>query len=245
MAMEIMEDMGKMLRIRQRNRKYIPVVILGWIAAVLIVLAAIVFLGEKKVMPTIYFPLEKVDYREGDSFDRLKEGVTAIDGDGNDISDSIYVEGIIPLRNGTEAKVYYVARDAHNNMVKEERIVSYITSETQEDEKKTVDEENQAKTEPIESTAADNANGSIQSDGKPVVTLKADTTTIPVGTAFDIVSFVQDITDDKDSRSDLFKRIMVDGSYDVNQAGTYQLKIYVKDSEGNYSEKQVFALVVQ
>ncbi|MFQ9510156.1 MAG: hypothetical protein ACLRZ7_04400 [Lachnospiraceae bacterium] len=244
MAMEIMEDMGKMLRIRQRNRKYIPVVILGGIAAVLIVLAAIVILGEKKVRPTIYFSLEQVDYREGDNFDKLKEGVTAMDGDGNDISDSIYVEGVIPLRNGTEAKVYYVARDAHNNMVKEERIVSYITSGTQGDEKNTVDEENQAKTESIESTVADNANENIQSDGKPVVTLKVDTTTIPVGSAFDIVSFVQDITDDKDSRSDLFKRIMVDGSYDVNQAGTYQLKIYVKDSDGNYSDKQMFALVV-
>lgn len=263
--MEAMGDMGKLRRIiKIKNKKILPTLLLGMIAAILAVFAVIVALTDQKVMPTIYVPFEKVDYKEGDSFDKLKEGVTAKDGEGYDITDSIYVECVIPLSSGTEAKVYYVAKDSHNNMVKESRIVSYIPGEIKEDDNNTDEDEKSAddsrekdsqdenKNQPSDESSkesieqtAHNTDTNTPADGKPVLILKTDTTTISIGTPFDITAFVKDITDDKDTRSDLFKRIMLDGDYNINQAGNYTLKVYVKDSDGNYSEKKVFLVIVQ
>lgn len=49
------------------------------------------------------------------------------------------------------------------------------------------------------------------------------------------LKYVSDITDDKDSRNDLFKRIMINDYADVNTPGEYQMKYKCSDSDGNLS----------
>ena len=51
--------------------------------------------------------------------------------------------------------------------------------------------------------------------------------------------------DDKDDKNTLYRHIHADGNYDVNTAGTYELRMYVSDSEGNTSDVKTFSLTVQ
>jgi lipopolysaccharide export LptBFGC system permease protein LptF len=68
---------------------------------------------------------------------------------------------------------------------------------------------------------------------------------IPVGTAFDSLSYVSDIQDDVDSTYDLYRKIQIEGSVDVNTPGTYEVTYYVVDTTGNVSNGAVLTVVVQ
>ena len=56
---------------------------------------------------------------------------------------------------------------------------------------------------------------------------------------------VTDIQDDKDSTSDLYRKIQITGTVDVNTPGTYELTYYVVDSNGNASNGAVLTIVVK
>lgn len=79
----------------------------------------------------------------------------------------------------------------------------------------------------------------------PVLTLASDTLEISVGQSFDVVSQVADITDDKDDRSSLFRRIRVKGVFDINIPGEYTLEYYVTDADGHESQHKQLKLVVK
>lgn len=78
----------------------------------------------------------------------------------------------------------------------------------------------------------------------PVLTLKSDKVELTVGSKFYVVPQVEDITDDKDNRSRLFRNIEVFGEYDRNTPGEYTLEYVVTDSDGNQSIPQTLLLVV-
>ncbi len=61
----------------------------------------------------------------------------------------------------------------------------------------------------------------------------------------DRLSYVKDIQDDKDSTSDLYRKIQITGTVDVNTPGTYELTYYVVDSNGNASNGAVLTIVVK
>lgn len=79
----------------------------------------------------------------------------------------------------------------------------------------------------------------------PVLTLVSDTLEMTVGQPFDVISQVADITDDKDDRSFLFRRIRVTGVFDVNIPGEYTLEYYVTDADGHESQHKQLKLVVK
>ena len=68
---------------------------------------------------------------------------------------------------------------------------------------------------------------------------------VPVGTTLDKLSYVKDIQDDTQSRSDLFRVIQIDGNVNTNVPGTYELTYYVVDNSGNSSNGAVLTVVVK
>ena len=57
--------------------------------------------------------------------------------------------------------------------------------------------------------------------------------------------YVESITDDKDAQNDLFRQLVINGTYDINTPGTYPLIFYTQDSDGNTSNEVTFTLIIQ
>lgn len=68
---------------------------------------------------------------------------------------------------------------------------------------------------------------------------------VPVGTNIDRLSYISDIQDDADATNELWRKIQIDGSLDVNTPGTYELTYFVVDSNGNSSNGAVLTIVVE
>lgn len=78
----------------------------------------------------------------------------------------------------------------------------------------------------------------------PVLKMSASSGTIKAGEFFNVASYVESITDDKDSRNELYRRIGIEGSYDSNTVGEYRFKVFCIDSDRNISNKENFVLHV-
>lgn len=65
------------------------------------------------------------------------------------------------------------------------------------------------------------------------------------GTQIDRLSYVKDIEDDTDQTNELYRKIQITGTVDVNTPGTYELTYYVVDSNGNASNGAVLTIVVK
>ena len=79
----------------------------------------------------------------------------------------------------------------------------------------------------------------------PVLTLASDSVEVAAGSSFSVISPVTDITDDKDDRSSLFRRIHVSGDYSMTTPGQYTLQYVVTDSDGNASIPKTLTLIVK
>lgn len=84
-----------------------------------------------------------------------------------------------------------------------------------------------------------------QIPGAPVITLTEKKLTIQKGESFDPLLYIASIVDDIDNKYELWRDIQIDGEYDVNSAGSYQLVFYVTDSDGNMSNRARFRLIVE
>lgn len=82
--------------------------------------------------PVISFPHNEITFTEGEDKDILLKGVTAIDETDGDVSDTLVVESVIPMRDELRATVIYYAKDKSNNVGKATRTVRYLTEETKE-----------------------------------------------------------------------------------------------------------------
>ena len=65
------------------------------------------------------------------------------------------------------------------------------------------------------------------------------------GAEFNRLSYVQDITDDQDSREELYRGIQISGEVDTNTPGEYILEYYVSDSDGNNSNTAQLRVTVR
>lgn len=88
---------------------------------------------------------------------------------------------------------------------------------------------------------AEKAVSVIVEDSAPPKIEAADEIKAAFGKEFDILSFVT-VTDAVDGVIDT-KKINVEGTVDVNKAGTYQLIIYISDSAGNKTEKTISVII--
>lgn len=80
---------------------------------------------EDKVPPVISFSDELVLYREGEDTDQLLQGVTAEDEVDGNVTDTVVVESVLPMKSQTAATVIYYAKDRSNNIVQASRRVEY------------------------------------------------------------------------------------------------------------------------
>ena len=65
------------------------------------------------------------------------------------------------------------------------------------------------------------------------------------GAELNRLGYVQDITDDKDSRDELYQGIQISGEVDTNTPGEYMLEYYVVDSDGNTSNTAQLKVTVK
>lgn len=200
--------------------------------------SVLIYLGQDHKAPQISIDSkEKITYKEGDDKSTLLKGVTARDNRDGDVTKQVFVDRIISVGK-KKAVVYYAVMDKKNNVSVAKRKITYLTSdENAESEAGQTDS-----TEDQGQTEVSSPNTDAES---PSLTLTAQTKTIKVGESFDPSSMVLDVADDKDDKNTLYRHLYIDGNYDVNKAGTYEINYYVTDSDNHTSEPINFTLIVQ
>ncbi|MBQ9887103.1 MAG: hypothetical protein IJM37_09630 [Lachnospiraceae bacterium] len=115
---------------------------------------------------------------------------------------------------------------------------------TQSAENETQEQPVETEAQPVEVETQEPADAGTASEA-PVITLTTHNVNIPVGTRFNYLNYIDDITDDKDDSETLNRRIRLDGGYDTGVAGTYEVIYFVVDTDGNRSNREVLTLVVE
>lgn len=87
--------------------------------------------------------------------------------------------------------------------------------------------------------------GSHPNPGRPSLVFKEQKITIKAGENPAWLGLIDEFRDDKDNQDYLEKHIKVDGEYNRNQAGTYEVQMTVTDSDGNVSNIYPITLVVE
>lgn len=222
------------------------------LAADCIVLGTVSFFvsaGQDDKPPKINIKKMEISYKEGNDYSSLLEGVSAEDDRDGDLSDEIFIDRIIPLEDGN-AVVYYGVMDSNKNVGTASRKIKYTADTTSEaadgenDDGEADVEGEEKNTQEDENAASDTEE--LKPDGeRPVIALNAEADQIKAGGEFDALHYVKGVADDKDDQNTLYRHIHVDGSYDINTKGTYELRFYVNDSEGNTSDVKTFRLTIQ
>ena len=233
----------------------------------LIVLMAAVAIGATGILGWLYMRQDrkgpeitiaeskKNSYTSDMTTEDLLEGVKAVDKRDGDVSASL--------------TVVYVAKDNSNNVTKvtyhmtSEGNLMGFTSETKtssdntdtdaetdealqdENETDSEDEEEPEMTEEEKAQEREEEKIDQLNPQDPRFYLNTYYVEIAKGTQIDRLSYVKDIQDDKDSTSDLYRKIQITGTVDVNTPGTYELTYYVVDSNGNASNGAVLTIVVK
>lgn len=235
-------------------------------AAILICISIIFMVGADSKSPIITY-VGDLTYTDGDDLSVLLEGVTARDNRDGDVTDNLMVESMIVLDGGDTARVTYIAKDNSNNIVKKSRIISYegigrsiysasasgiaefeagtVTEVVTEEPTVASAEVETIAEETTSSETEETSEGTTSSSPEnPVIELSASEGTVGIGGNFNIATYVSNITDDMDSREELYRRISIEGSYDTSIAGDYSFKVYCIDSDKNISNMENFTLHV-
>lgn len=217
----------------------------------------VVYIGADRKGPEISVPQEEITYVAGTDTSALLNGVTAQDNRDGDVTDTVTIESVIPNADQTGASVIYVAKDSKNNVTKETRTILYSTDANQAagqaaGEQAAVDQaaQEQAAADPA-AAQGDAAGESAQTADDGAAQNEAAIAALPAesprfyltqysveverGADFNELSYVQDISDDKDSRDELYQGIQIFGEVDTNTPGEYTLEYHVVDSDGNNS----------
>lgn len=206
--------------------------------------AVVITYSQDKTVPviTIGDKEKEVTYYGGDDYEELLAGVTAKDNRDGDVTDKIFVDSIIPVSDGSKAIVRYAVIDKSNNVGIKTRIVNYAdaSQKVKDENEQEIREETATKTEVQEEQEE------LTPDGvKPAIRLTETSKTIKVGENFDALSVIDQIVDDVDDTSTLYRRIHADGEYDTSTPGTYTIRYYVMDTNNNTSNIEEFTLKVQ
>lgn len=193
---------------------------------------------EDRTAPEIIFSNDEIQYEQGEDLAKLLEGVKAIDDVDGDVSDTLVVESVIPMENGTTATILYYAKDKSNNVAKMSRIVAYMPSGGilwQVETESGNEEEQETETETEENLPP----------GSPRMTLTTDKVTIKQGESYNLLEYVKEITDDKDGPDWLYYQIQISGKNDIAGPGEYELYYFVYDREGNQSNRAKLTFIVK
>ena len=216
----------------------------------------VVYIGEDRKGPEISVPQEEITYVAGTDTSALLNGVTAQDNRDGDVTDTVTIESIIPNADQTGASVIYVAKDSKNNVTKETRTILYSTDANQAvaqaaAEQAAADQAAQDQAAAEQAAQGDAAgeraqttdDGAAQNEAaiaalsaeSPRFYLTQYSVELERGAELNELSYVQDISDDEDSRDELYQGIQISGEVDTNTPGEYTLEYHVVDSDGNNS----------
>lgn len=214
--------------------------------------AVFLVVDRDKTGPVIAVPEDgSLTYVAGEDKKILLEGVTASDSEDGDVSDTLVIESIRP--NGDRAVVTYTAVDHSHNASKASCVVNYQTETEEEEtiagEKRLADSEDEAEElqENSETKAQKDVEDTIADLPKesPRFRLSQHEVMLAVGEVFDYSQYISDITDDKDSREQLYGRIRLQGKVDTSKAGIYEISYFVVDSDKNQSNVEVLTVKVE
>ena len=214
--------------------------------------AVFLVVDRDKTGPVIAVPEDgSLTYVAGEDKKILLEGVTASDSEDGDVSDTLVIESIRP--NGDRAVVTYTAVDHSHNASKASCVVNYQTETEEEEtiagEKRLADSEDEAEElqENSETKAQKDVEDAIADLPKesPRFRLSQHEVMLAVGEVFDYSQYISDITDDKDSREQLYGRIRLQGKVDTSKAGIYEISYFVVDSDKNQSNVEVLTVKVE
>ena len=228
--------------------------------------------SEDNTPPEIQFQDNEIVYTAGDSYDGLLDGVTATDNKDGDVTESLVVESVYPNEDGQTATIVYVARDSRNNVGKANKVVTYraaaddqaatsdATEKTATDESADAQpsvtpsvtpdagsdtEEASADTTSEDDSEEDDSTDDLSAEA-PRIKLSTNRVTIKKGESINRISYVESVTDDKDSKETLYKRIEISGdTFDKDTPGTYEQTYYIVDTDGNRSNEAKLTIVVQ
>ena len=221
----------------------------------------VIYIGKDRNGPEITVPQEEFTYVAGSDTSALLNGVTAVDDRDGDVTSTVTVESIIPNEDQTGASVIYVAKDSKNNVTKATRLISYAADAGQAAAQEAEAAAQQAAQEAAaaDQTAASGEDAQTADDGaaqneaaiaalpaeSPRFYLTQYSVEVERGAELNRLGYVQDITDDKDSRDELYQGIQISGEVDTNTPGEYMLEYYVVDSDGNTSNTAQLKVAVK
>lgn len=226
----------------------------------------VVYIGEDRNGPEISVPQEEIAYVAGTDTSALLNGVTAQDDRDGDVTDTVTIESIIPNANQTGASVVYVAKDSKNNVTKETRTIVYSTDANQAAAQAAAEQaaadqaaQDQAAAEQVAQGDAAGESAQTTDDGAAqneaaIAALSAESprfyltqysVEVERGADLNELSYVQEISDDKDSRDELYQGIQISGEVDTNTPGEYTLEYHVVDSDGNNSNAAQLKVTVK
>ena len=211
----------------------------------------VVYIGEDRNGPEISVPQEEITYVAGTDTSALLNGVTAQDDRDGDVTDTVTIESIIPNADQTGASVVYVAKDSKNNVTKETRTILYSTDANQAAAQAAAEQvaadqaaaEQAAQGDAAGESAQTTDDGAAQNEAaiaalsaeSPRFYLTQYSVELERGAELNELSYVQDISDDEDSRDELYQGIRISSEMDTNTPGEYTLEYHVVDSDGNNS----------
>lgn len=201
--------------------------------------------------PVIKIKEMNLTFTEGDDESRLFEGVTATDNVDGDVTDQIFIEKILPI-DEEHAIVSYSVLDQSNNVGTAERKILYHPKEEQSEDDsdsglEKLSEYDTTKEMDSEEYGVPQPEGDpeLSPDGeRPVLALVSDQIKIKAGNPFEPLSVVWGVADDKDDENELYQHIHIEGEYNIQILGVYEIQYYVKDSDGNTSDSQLLTLTV-
>lgn len=226
----------------------------------------VVYIGEDRKGPEISVPQEEITYVAGTDTSALLNGVTAQDNRDGDVTDTVTIESIIPNADQTGASVIYVAKDSKNNVTKETRTIVYSTDANQAAAQAAAEQaaadqaaQDQAAAEQVAQGDAAGESAQTTDDGAAqneaaIAALSAESprfyltqysVEVERGADLNELSYVQEISDDKDSRDELYQGIQISGEVDTNTPGEYTLEYHVVDSDGNNSNAAQLKVTVK
>ena len=226
-------------------------ILLGIVVAAVVVVSVFFSAMKDDKGPEISFGDNVPVYQGPDNESVLLSNVTAKDDRDGDVTDSVYVDSVYVSTDGTRATVTYVAMDSKHNVTKASQKVECEVQQdrtAQQREAGTPDETqtNEGTTEPAaENTDSTDHSQENQNPEAPVITLNASEVTIGVNDVFAYNDYIESITDDVDDFDTLSRRLHLDGDYDSNKAGTYEVHYSVVDTDGNASNDAVLTLIRQ
>jgi uncharacterized protein YxeA len=229
------------------------------LTCILAAAVAVVYFSSDRKGPTITIDTSKVKpYSKEQGQDVLKSYATAVDAKDGDVSSSIIIENVYVMDDLSKAKVIYVARDKSSNITKYNYVIDYVPSQDEiaQSEGTTQPETTTAvaqttvagKTEVTTERATTTQTATTQAAttvGGPLLKMSATEATVSTGAAFNVSKYITDITDDKDTKDTLSRRVIVGGTYSTSVAGEYTLDVYCTDTDRNESNHVTFTLHVK